>query len=205
MYSPLGQACWPWITSCTVGSLVDVLYRVSSKNALGFLERPGIVSKQENGNPECGLPSGRLQSCNNILHISADTSDQCWPCRVSQPLKIVSCALKFHSVYSCTGLQTCRKSVYEFFAHSAQQQTKLSYSELWTLPLVYVCLYYYYPLLLANSGHCCSFKLLVVLAVCFLWQHVEYQECVTYPVCSKTACYLNGLVAYRHWVTFSFP
>ena len=56
MYGALGQARWPWMTPRTVGSVAHVQYGSSwKKTFLGVLESPekipGIVSKQESGNP----------------------------------------------------------------------------------------------------------------------------------------------------------
>ena len=51
VYSALSQVCWPWMTPHTIGSVAHVQYRASWKNVLGDLERPGIFSKQEGGNP----------------------------------------------------------------------------------------------------------------------------------------------------------
>ena len=51
VYSVLGQVCWPWMTSCTIGSLAHVQYRASWKNVFGVLQSPGIFSKPESGYP----------------------------------------------------------------------------------------------------------------------------------------------------------
>ena len=35
VYSVLGQVCWPWMTSCTIGSLAHVQCRASWKKRVG--------------------------------------------------------------------------------------------------------------------------------------------------------------------------
>jgi len=43
MYSAFGQACWPWMTPCTVGSVAHVQYTASWKNIFEVLESSGRV------------------------------------------------------------------------------------------------------------------------------------------------------------------